>query len=91
MKVVWSRTALGHLTGIYDYISGDSQNYARRTVDCFTSRSKQIANFPESGQIVPEYQDPKIREVIEEDGRRVQYNFEIAAAQQGTAAERQVR
>ncbi len=33
----------------------------------------------------------EIREVIEEDGRRVQYNFEIAAAQQGTAAERQVR
>lgn len=34
-------------------------------VDRITSRSKQIGLFPESAQIVPEYERPNIREVIE--------------------------
>ena len=65
MKVVWTQTAIGHLTDICEYISRDSPQYAKRMVDRITSRSKQIARFPESGQLVAEYQHPKIREVIE--------------------------
>jgi plasmid stabilization system protein ParE len=65
MKVVWSETAIAHLTEIYEYISRNSPRYARRTVDRITARSKQISAFPESGEIVPEYNDPVIREVIE--------------------------
>jgi hypothetical protein len=34
-------------------------------VDRITSRSKQIGQFPESGQMVPEYERPNVREVIE--------------------------
>ena len=34
-------------------------------VDRLTSRSKQLARFPESGRIVPEYEQPDVREVIE--------------------------
>jgi plasmid stabilization system protein ParE len=65
MKVDWTDTALGRLTDIYEYISRDSQKYALRMVDRVTSRSKQVGLFPESGQIVPEYERPDIREVIE--------------------------
>ena len=65
MKVRWTRTAIGHLASIYDYISQDSPRYARRMVDRITARSRQIAAFPQSGQMVLEYQDPDIREVIE--------------------------
>ena len=65
MKVVWSATALTHLTAIYEHIAKDSPRYALRMVDRLTSRSKQIARFPESGQTVPEYADFTIREVIE--------------------------
>ena len=65
MRVDWTDTALGHLTDIYEYISRDSPEYALRMVDRITSRSKQIGLFPESAQIVPEYERPNIREVIE--------------------------
>ena len=65
MRVRWTHSAIGHLASIYDHISQDSPRYARRMVDRITSRSRQIARFPRSGQMVPEYQDPNIREVIE--------------------------
>ena len=65
MRVLWTRNALGHLTSIYEHIANDSPRYARRMVDRITSRSSQIATFPRSGQMVPEYEDPDIREVIE--------------------------
>ncbi len=65
MKVDWTETALGHLTDIYEYISRDSPQYALRMVDRITSRSKQIARFPESAQLVPEYDRPDVREMVE--------------------------
>ncbi len=65
MKVVWTQAALSQLSGIYEYIANDSQRYARVMVDRITSRSKQIGSFPESGEIVAEYADPTIREVVE--------------------------
>ena len=65
MRVRWTRTAIGHLASIYDYIGRDSPRYAKRMVDRITARSRQIAAFPRSGQMVSEYQDPDIREVIE--------------------------
>ncbi len=69
MKVIWAEYAIGHLTDIYGYIARDSEQYARRMVDRITSRSKQIGSFPESGEVVPEYADSSIREVIEEPYR----------------------
>jgi len=65
MKVHWTRTAIGHLASIYEYIGRDSARYARRVVDRITSRTRQIARFPQSGQVVPEYQEPNVREVVE--------------------------
>jgi plasmid stabilization system protein ParE len=34
-------------------------------IDRLTRRSEQIAQFPQSGRVVPEYELPDIREVIE--------------------------
>jgi len=65
MRVVWTETALSHLTDIYEYIARDSTRYAKRTVDRITARSRQIATHPESAAVVAEYADPTIREVIE--------------------------
>lgn len=76
MKVLWTNTAIGHLSSIYEYIARDSVRYARRMVDRITSRSRQIAQFPGSGQMVPEYEDPDIREVLEGQYRLI---YEITA------------
>ena len=64
MKVVWTNVAIEHLQSIHDYISQNSDVYADRVVDQLLSRSQQIAEFPHSGRIVPEFQDKSIREVF---------------------------
>lgn len=65
MKTYWTRTAAEHLVAIYEHIAQDAPLYAQRVVDRLTRRSEQIAQFPESGRIVPEYETPDIREVID--------------------------
>ena len=65
MKVFWTETAVNHLSAIYNYISQNSPQYAQRLVERLTRRSEQIANFPFSGRLVPEFETEQIREVIE--------------------------
>jgi len=59
MKVVWTQTAIDHLAGIFGYIARNSQQYARRMVDRITSRSTQIAGFPESERSSPNTEIPE--------------------------------
>ncbi|MCP4643187.1 MAG: type II toxin-antitoxin system RelE/ParE family toxin [bacterium] len=65
MNVYWTDTACSHLEAIHAYIALDSSEYAKRMVDRLTRRSQQIADFPLSGRIVPEFEMDQIREVIE--------------------------
>ena len=65
MRVHWTHTATQHLLAIYEHIAQDTPLYARRMIDRLTKRSEQIAAFPRSGRLVPEYAAPDIREVIE--------------------------
>jgi plasmid stabilization system protein ParE len=69
MDVRWTETAVRHLTAIHDYIARDSPIYARRMVDRLTRRSAQIAEYPTSGRMVPEYGDPHIRQLLEKPYR----------------------
>ena len=69
MKAHWTNTALEHLLAIYEYIAKDSSVYAHRMVDKLTRRSEQIAAFPLSGRMVPEYEAKDIREMIEKPYR----------------------
>ena len=65
MRVEWTRNAISDLTSIYERIESDSPQYAVAVVDRITKRTEQIASFPLSGQMVPEYQREDIREIIE--------------------------
>ena len=73
MKVFWTETAVNHLSSIYNYISQNSPQYAQRLVERLTRRSEQIANFPLSGRLVPEFETEHIREVIEGSYRIIYY------------------
>ncbi|AKV67878.1 Similar to Q10Z72_TRIEI GUN4-like [Microcystis aeruginosa PCC 9432] len=73
MKVFWTETAVNHLSSIYNYISQNSPQYAQRLVERLTRRSEQIANFPFSGRLVPEFETEQIREVIEGSYRIIYY------------------
>ncbi|MEM9541916.1 MAG: type II toxin-antitoxin system RelE/ParE family toxin [Cyanobacteria bacterium P01_E01_bin.42] len=65
MKVVWTDTAIENLEAIHAYIARHSPQYALGIVDRLTKRTQQLANFPRSGRIVPEFDNEQIREIIE--------------------------
>ncbi|WP_028316393.1 type II toxin-antitoxin system RelE/ParE family toxin [Desulfatibacillum aliphaticivorans] len=71
MKVLWTKNAIDHLDGIYEYIAVNSPTYAKKTVDRITRRSQQIADQPFSGRKVPEYESDDIRELIENPYRLI--------------------
>ncbi len=73
MKVEWTDNALEQLWAIHEYIAQSSPQYAQRVVDRITRRTQQIRDFPLSGRVVPEYNAPQIREVIEGPYRIIYY------------------
>jgi toxin ParE1/3/4 len=73
MNVHWTDTARQHLDAIHRYIAHDSPAYAKRMVDRLTRRSRQIAEFPLSGRMIPEYEMTQIREVVEGSYRIIYY------------------
>ena len=73
MKVEWTDAALEQLWAIHEYLAQSSTRYAQRVVDRLTRRTQQIRDFPLSGRIVPEFDKPQIREVIEGPYRIIYY------------------
>jgi hypothetical protein len=65
MNVHWTKTPQYPVAGMYNYFDHNSPEYARCMVDRLTRRSEQIATFPQSCRIVPEYRFEQIRETIE--------------------------
>ncbi|HVG28519.1 MAG TPA: type II toxin-antitoxin system RelE/ParE family toxin [Pyrinomonadaceae bacterium] len=65
MRVFWTDAALSQLEAIRDYFAQTSPEYAQRLVERLINRSEQIAAFPRSGRMVPEYEIDEVRQVVE--------------------------
>jgi plasmid stabilization system protein ParE len=52
------------LEAIRDYIAADSHHYAALVIERIVGAVERLAMFPESGRVVPERNDPGMREVI---------------------------
>lgn len=65
MNVVWTNSAKRRLRLIHDYIAQHAPDAADNVVRRVLRRSRQIAEFPQSGRQVPELDHPDIREVLE--------------------------
>lgn len=61
-RVRWSDRAADDLEAIFTYIARDSGYYARRVVLKIMGLVDQIGELPNSGGIVPEYDDDRLRE-----------------------------
>lgn len=70
-KLIWSPTARFDLKDIAAFIAEDSASAAERFVRSLLQTVERLADFPESGRIVPEFGDPTIREVIRKPCRIV--------------------
>jgi plasmid stabilization system protein ParE len=64
ITIRWSPQAVSHLEQICEYISRDSETYARIFAKRVLSIVEATASFPKLGRIVPEYNDPSLRERI---------------------------
>ena len=63
-QVRWSPRAASDLEEICEYIARDSEHYASLFAARVVATVRRIQRFPESGRIVPEYQDPTLREAL---------------------------
>jgi toxin ParE1/3/4 len=71
VRVFWTDAALNQLEAIRDYLSQTSPDYAHRVVERLVNRSEQIAAFPRSGRMVPEYEIDEVRQVVESTYRLI--------------------
>jgi len=69
-QVGWSPTALEDVEAIASYISRDSISYAGAVVRKIIHAMRRLEAFPFSGRLVPEFDDPNIREIFA-------YNYRI--------------
>lgn len=62
--VKWAGSAKFDLQQIYKYISTSSKVYGKRVIDNIITRSEQSNQFQNSGRMVPEFNNLRIRKVI---------------------------
>ena len=63
-SVTWSPESIRDVESIRAFIAQDSQTYAELVARRIVAAVERLRFFPKSGRIVPERQDPEIREVI---------------------------
>ena len=63
-KLIWSPSAQLDLRDLCVFIAEDSPSAARRFVQGVFHGIERLADFPDSGRVVPELGDPDIREII---------------------------
>ena len=65
VNIIWADVAVEDLQHIFQFIAIDSPKYAQQQVDRIINRVDQLEQFPQSGRVVPEFNNPQIRELIE--------------------------
>jgi plasmid stabilization system protein ParE len=75
LKVIWSPTAADAAQRIQERLAEFSPRAANDFTDRIDSRLSQLAEYPFSGRVVPEYGLPLIRELIEGDYRIIYETF----------------
>lgn len=64
VEIKWTHRALEELDDIANYISKDSPKYAQILVKQIYEMISHLKQYPKLGRRVPEYRDPKLREIL---------------------------
>jgi addiction module RelE/StbE family toxin len=64
MRIIWAPLAVDRVSEIAEYIAQDNATAAENWTDTIFAKVEQLKSFPESGRIVPETDNQKIRELI---------------------------
>ena len=63
-KVMWTESAWKDLEEVADYIAKDSSYYAAAFIRETRDAARTLAYLSERGRVVPEFNDPSIRELF---------------------------
>jgi plasmid stabilization system protein ParE len=77
-RIVWTLQAVEDVEAIRDYVARDSVHSAQLLASRLILSVERLAQFPDSGRIVPEVGDETIREVVLGNYRIV---YRLAASQ----------
>jgi toxin ParE1/3/4 len=69
VEIIWDPKAIEDLNLIFKYIKRDSLEYAESVVKKISDRVDLLEKFPSIGRIVPEFNKPEYRELIEQNYR----------------------
>ncbi|HVC18032.1 MAG TPA: type II toxin-antitoxin system RelE/ParE family toxin [Rhodanobacter sp.] len=61
-ELIWSSESLDDIDAIAQFIGRDSPHHAQRVVEALFDLGDVIATHPLAGRIVPEFNDPAVRE-----------------------------
>ena len=64
VEIKWTEKASFNLHAIFEFIAKDSKTYARRYLRALILATKKLEEMPLCGRIVPEFENPELREVI---------------------------
>jgi toxin ParE1/3/4 len=64
VEIVWTETAVQNLNDIAEYIANDSTRYAELTIVELFYSTDILEKYPNSGVIVPEFNNKSIRQLI---------------------------
>jgi addiction module RelE/StbE family toxin len=64
MKIIWSPTARTRTKEIIEYIAEDNPDAALTLIDEFEALVEKLKDYPESGRILPELKNDRIRELV---------------------------
>lgn len=70
-KIIWTEDGLCSLEEIVEFIAKDSRYFASNFVKNVLTCVEKLPKFPHLGRVVPEYEDPALRELIYQNYRIV--------------------
>lgn len=70
-KIIWTYDGLNSLEEIVSFIAKDSVYYASNFAKNVLAKIDNLLAFPNIGRVVPEYNNPNIREIIYQNHRIV--------------------
>ena len=75
MRVYWTPRAAENFHDLAERLNEFSTGAGDRLVDQVTERLTQLETFPESGRVVPEFEERIVRELLEGDYRVIYERF----------------
>ena len=64
-RLIWTRRAIEDVQSIRQFIAQDSPHYAELVSQRLIASVERLPALPQSGRVVPEINDPTVREVIQ--------------------------